>query len=90
MEIEIGRWQGIDRENRICKLCSNGIENEVHLLFHCSRLKHIRKQYSILKFDENILCDEDRFEVLCSEIHVLKLSKLIRQLYDERKLILYN
>ena len=27
LEIEIGRWHGIDRENRICKLCSNGIEN---------------------------------------------------------------
>ena len=65
LEIEIGRYQGRDRENRICKLCSNGLENEVYFLFHCSRLEHIRKQFdSILKFDENIPCDKGRFYVV--------------------------
>ena len=68
LESEIGRWQGIDRQNRICKLCSSGIENEVHFLSRCSRLEQIRKQFDcIFKFDDNILCDEDRFEFLCCE-----------------------
>ena len=45
LEIETGRWRGIQREDRICKLCNNGIENEIHFLFHCCRLEHIREPY---------------------------------------------
>ena len=40
-----GRWRGIQREDRICKLCNNGIENEIHFLFHCCSLEHIREPY---------------------------------------------
>ena len=65
--------------------------NRELISFNCTRLEHIRKQFDgILKFDETILCDEDRFEIVCCETHILKLNQLIRQFYDERKLILYN
>ena len=44
-------------------------------------MEHIRKQVDrILEFYENILFDEDRFEIPCSEIHILKLHTLIRHL----------
>ena len=44
LEIErvIGRWQGIAKEE-ICKCCSDGIEDQIHSLFHCSELEHIRE-----------------------------------------------
>ena len=68
LDIELDKWQDIDR---ICKLCSSGIENEVHFPFHCSMLEHIPKQFdSILKFDENIPCVEDRFEIIFRETHI--------------------
>ena len=92
LEIEIGRWRGLEREERICKLCNDGIEDEVHFLFHCSKLKHIR-DYHLNKLgilDDDIQSDSDRFKLLCTNNFVLILSKMIRQLYDERKLILYK
>lgn len=91
LEIEVGRWKGIQRENRICKLCNNEVETEIHFLFHCSKLEHIREPYcNMLKTSNDIQSDNDRFEILCTEIYVSKLSKMIRQLYDERKVILYQ
>ena len=36
LEIELGRYHGIDRENRICKICNlNSIESEFHFLLCC-------------------------------------------------------
>ena len=35
LEIEVGRFWGIDLENRICKMCNINIENECHYLFEC-------------------------------------------------------
>ena len=89
LEIETGRWRGIPKEQRICKLCSNGIENEIHFLFYCSELNHIREQYKeIISID--VEDDYARLKQLCSENVVLKTSKLVRHLYDERKHILYK
>ena len=49
LEIEVGRYAKIDREHRICKLCSNGIEDELHFLFECNCLKeHCQKLYNKL------------------------------------------
>ena len=91
LEIEIGRWHGIERGKRICKLCSDGIEDEVHFLFRCSKLEHIREYYlNTIEIDYETQCDNDRFRLLCSNNSVLTLSKMVRRLYDERKLILYN
>ena len=91
LEIETGRWRGVERENRVCKLCNNGIENEIHFLFQCCKLDHIRKQYSkILEYNDEIQCDIDLFKYLCTDVYVIQLSKMIRQLYDERKQILYR
>ena len=73
----------------------SGIENETRFLFHCFRLEHItfiRKQFeSIFIFAKIIQFDEDRFEILCSETHILKLvNPLIRYFYDKHiKVILY-
>ena len=35
LEIEGGRFRGIDLENRICKMCNINIENECHFLCEC-------------------------------------------------------
>jgi hypothetical protein len=38
LEIETGRYQNIDRKDRICKNCNTGqIENEYHFLFICQK-----------------------------------------------------
>ena len=45
-----------------------------------------------LDIDEYIQNDSDRFRLLCTNnfIPISKISKMIRELYDERRLILYK
>ena len=39
LEIERGRYQGIKAEERTCKLCKSGVEDEPHFLLICPSLK---------------------------------------------------
>ena len=45
--IETGRWVNVNRENRFCKLCFDGIGDEFHYLFICedSNVKILRAKY---------------------------------------------
>ena len=46
LESETGRWRGINKNRRICTLCNDEVEYEIHFLFHCCKLEHIRNLYS--------------------------------------------
>ena len=49
LEIEIGRHNGLNREDRLCKLCgnrnSNFIEDEYHVLLECPSYAEVRSIY---------------------------------------------
>ena len=46
LRVEKGRWAGIERENRICKLCRQGVvEDESHFIFDCPPFTACRKPY---------------------------------------------
>ena len=38
LEVETGRWAKKDRNDRICKLCKSGVEDEKHFLVDCTKL----------------------------------------------------
>ena len=42
LEIEVGRYVGLTRENRTCKWCQVETECELHFLFRCSALRSAR------------------------------------------------
>ncbi len=42
LEIETGRWQNKPVEERICKVCENGVKNEFHFIFSCTLYNNIR------------------------------------------------
>ena len=43
LQIEMGRWQGVERERRICKECeSEKIEDVCHWLLQCPTWEHLR------------------------------------------------
>ena len=49
LRVEEGRWQGIARQNRICKLCdSSSIENEFHVFIACKFYSEVRVAYQIV------------------------------------------
>ena len=43
LKIEIGRWCGSERQERICKSCESGqVENVEHLVMRCAHVKEKR------------------------------------------------
>ena len=44
LEIEKGRYIGVKTEDRICKLCNTGVEDETHFLLQCPVLENKRTQ----------------------------------------------
>lgn len=51
LSIEVGRYRGVVRQDRLCVFClANGtevIEDEIHLLMHCPLYNDLRQQYGI-------------------------------------------
>ena len=45
MEIERGRYNGVARTDRICKLCRRTIEDEFHFVLICIAYKDLRRKY---------------------------------------------
>ena len=62
LPVETGRWQNVDRQNRICRLCDNrDLGDEYHYIMSCpffsnTRKEHIKNKYFVrpntLKFNE--------------------------------------
>jgi hypothetical protein len=47
LQIEIGRYQGTLRENRICCRCTSGqVEDEIHYLLHCTCHANHRESFT--------------------------------------------
>ena len=82
LPIELGRWQNIERSNRICLLCdTNDIGDEFHYILQCryfeQNCKHLIPSYfrntcrpNVLKF-KNIM-------TVTKKSYLLKLCKMIK------------
>lgn len=42
LEVETGRYKNIPFDQRTCKLCNQTVEDEIHFLFECTSLSHVR------------------------------------------------
>lgn len=55
LSIELGRRQGVPRENRLCDKCDMGtLGDEFHLIFECPHYQLLRQQLIPRKFLSNI------------------------------------
>ena len=45
LPIETGRWQKIQREERLCNLCKSEIGEEFHNVVVCQNLENVRRQH---------------------------------------------
>lgn len=53
LEIEIGRYKNVLRENRLCTVCKD-IEDEYHFFLYCNKNKHLRQNmFQHLQLDIN-------------------------------------
>ena len=78
--IETGRYEGKERDNRICPICCNDIGNEKHYVFECENkmITDIREEFIsvIYKKSPQIkkLTSEDKFKymLLCRDETLIK------------------
>ena len=45
LAIETGRYIGLLEEDRKCEFCPDRVEDEIHFLFECTLLEHLRQRY---------------------------------------------
>ena len=74
LRIETGRWSRIPRERRACA-CGE-VQDEVHVLLHCTLLDNIRRQFGDLNFSSvaTVMGHEDM--VLLSKYIFVILKKI--------------
>ena len=91
LEIECGRFSRIDRNDRICKLCSRTVENKLHFVLICIIYKDLRRKYilieyrrspSIYKFNKLIYVSDKStlFNLAVYLYHATERSKIIYNL----------
>ena len=91
LEIEKGRYDNVQPEHRICKLCNGGkIENEYHFLLVCPVYIDIRRTYlnpyycrwpTMNKF-KNLTTSENKKETLTSSKYIFHANKLRNNIYE--------
>ena len=70
-------------ENRICKLCGDGIEDVIHFLFRFTQqLNHIKGEH-IRPKDKQLQCHK-HFEIVCTT------NILLNKVFKRFKIIMYK
>ena len=84
LEIEIGRHNRIDRNNRICKLCnSNAIETEFHFVMVCPLYKDLRRKY--IPFSSWPTVNRFiRYMALSNKVMLLKIAHFLENAFKIR------
>ena len=84
LEIEIGRHNRIDRNNRICKLCnSNAIETEFQFVMVCPLYKDLRRKYTSFSSwptDNRFI----RYMALSDKVMLLKIAHFLENAFKIR------
>ena len=78
LEVEVGRYTQTCHELRNCKVCGKEVDDELHFLFRCEKLKLNREQYAN-KYPAVWVPDETkRLSLLLNKPYIL--SRLITEL----------
>ena len=95
LNIERGRYQKLQVKDRICQLCFNKIEDEIHFLLDCPSLEQTRSPiiHEIASLYPNFhsLTQENKFIWLLineDDVILCRLLKLVELLFCKRKTIL--
>ena len=86
--IEKGRWRGVPKEQRLCKVCEcNEIEDEIHFLMECSAYRGLRQ-----KLFDCANCYFPGFLDLTkrAQYSILMSNALDQHLYTELGYFVYN
>ena len=91
--IEVGRHMKIPKEERVCEICNNGIEDEVHFLVKCKRYETLREPLFELcvgvRPQFRYYSDQEKFIFLMTSPFLMgNVSKFIVSSLEERDIFL--
>ena len=87
LEVEMGRCRGNKREDRICKLCGQGIEDEKHFLTICTKLDLHRVW---MREEENLenSNEDEKSDIILKSLDVPKIARFVLNMWKFRKELL--
>ena len=93
LAIETGRYKQRNTETkkelRVCPLCNDGIEDEIHFLFLCPLYKPIREERLILPSLLQRFTKSQKIEIMMSKPNN-KIAKFIHNCFELRTLLMNN
>ena len=91
LKIETDRYQGIPPENRICKICdTNTPEDELHFLFSCPALEHIRHSNTDLHSGPSNNDNLHKLKEMFIKENLTSSALFVERLYRERQKLIYK
>ena len=89
LELEIGRYVGKEREDRMCPICAGDIETEYHFLFDCNYFNDEREDFYHMAQVDLSFSKHEKF-IFLQESHPRLLSKFIQRIYKKRQDFLFT
>ena len=90
LNIEEGRYTAIPREERLCSLCKNGVEDETHFLVKCpmyNNIKYYMSEHNNI-LTSNIYSDQDKAINLMTCGDLKAVAKFVYEAFEDRKIML--
>ena len=72
LQIELGRWSNTPQNQRICKICQNGIEDLNHFLFTCAYLQTTRRRFNPFPQNFKELFEHDDCAKILFNLHITR------------------
>ena len=87
--IEKGRHMKLEKDERICPVCSEGVEDEIHFLLNCKQYDSLREpllhECSDLKMNFRYYSDVEKFILMMTTPVLMgNVSKFINSAFNER------
>ena len=95
IRLETGRYEGLAENQRLCPLCENAVENEVHVLLYCHTYNDIRENLFVhlnnVILNLNDMQDIQKITVIFSHPFICKIvAKACYDILLKRKFLLYR
>ena len=94
LEVERGRYEELDRQERLCHFCKahgkDEVEDEVHFLISCPLYSKLRERFLPQNILNNtILSKEDKVtKILSDKKNIKSVAKFIHQSFEDRAISL--
>ena len=85
LQVQEGCYTGIDLDDRLCEICTEGVEDEYHVTLVCPLYKNLRY---LLPKNTYVFPTEDKFfQLMKSDSHTVlfNLAKFVYKAMDLRK-----